>query len=198
MDLNRLGRGALGNAYARLFGVEDPNSVPTLAPEILPTTSIWERVEFWALFGGKLGMCYTQRNAGGVGVIGSMHGTNPTGSGIIAVIERVILATAGVHTMGVERVGVLPPLAGTATQVHRDLRMAPANIANGFGVRWTHADAATAAPHCPLPGLQNHLVEVVLPPGFTFQISGPGNTLVDFGVLWRERPATKQELDLAQ
>jgi hypothetical protein len=65
--LNGLGRGAIGNAFARLHGMGNLNAVPTLAPEILPTSDIWLRPEFWALQGGALGTALYSAAAGGAG-----------------------------------------------------------------------------------------------------------------------------------
>lgn len=196
MDLNRLGRGSVGNAYARLHGVDDPNSVSTLAPEILPTVSIWERPEMWALLGGRLAGIRFSAVAPGAGNANGVLVNNRAGSNMLLIMTHAFLDDTnewkaaiigfdtGVMTLGVPR--------------SRDNRSG-ADSAQGLGasvrIGSRPTDTLVGSPSLVYTGRAIVELEYVIPPGFAFAIQTQDNVASDIALWWRERPAAPQELD---
>lgn len=199
MDLNRLGRGQIGNAYARLHGIEDLNSVPTLAPEILPVTSIWERDEFWALLGGKLVTAKYVHSAPGAGNVACAQLANPPGDQKqIVLLERILIASAVLMEWYIGAgISVISTLVDDNLRDQRmnaglgvggvGSGMAVARV--GFVAAFSTTGGAMLGP-CILP------MSVILPPASEIVFRGPDNGAINVTLEWRERPCTEQELSL--
>lgn len=202
MDLNKIGRPLFGSVFARIFGVDELNAVSTLAPEVLPVTSPWERPEFWALLGGSLGTARLNQSA--VAANFSSAGiVNPNGSGVLVIVERVlrILPVAGAFV----DYGTLRSQQALTSIVssfdHRDLRRASATVAAGLGARpviGAHVGAAyniTGA--IPVEAAGWTPLDVILAPGQSWGCTTRAmNTELEIAVQWRERPVMPDELEL--
>lgn len=198
MDLNRLGRGQLGHAFARIFGVDDLAAVATLAPEIMPVCSLSERVEFWALTGGKLGYSGGLVGAGGAGTNVTFQLTNPLNSGALLIIEAANMGS-GYFEASVEAIGNVTVLPTTLGGRHRDTRLTTGATATLGLAGVVTVGAIVTLAHTPALRLPNghQPVEFVVGPGFVFQGRAVDpNLAMHFGLAWRERPVTDKELNL--
>lgn len=196
--INQIGSGAFGNFFARLLNVDGQMPVRELAPEVMPVTSPWERPEFWALLGGRLGHGHSAAAAGGAGVASFFYAFVPTGSSQIAVIERIILGSAVVYTWG-----LTPANAGFNTVIgaHRDTRniFNPAAVGNGLGVSLREGSAVggiISAPHGSILGPAVVPIDQILTAGWAFGVDGPDNTAINVTIQWRERNTVDTELNL--
>lgn len=197
MDLNKIGRGVLGNAFARLYGLDDTNAVGTLAPEIMPVVSIWERPEFWALVGGSLGVARRAIVAGGAGVFQKALLLNPPGSGILLIVERVWNNTTETEMHFGLRSGPLG-LYSLSDVFHRDTRRIWGVATNtGLGAQWgLHTGASEGVIHGSVVGHGEGLLEYVLSPGWGIVFQSPSNGALDMTVFFRERAAGKDEQNI--
>lgn len=73
---------------ATMFGLQEQEGVPTVAPELVPVSDIHARPEQWALHGGTLLMGTIQVAAGGAGNT-SQCAIEP-GAGEVVIVERLV------------------------------------------------------------------------------------------------------------
>ena len=201
MQLNKIGRPLFSNVFARVFGVDELDAVSTLAPEVMPTTSPWERPEFWALLGGSLcggrasmAAVVGQNSAVGIG--------NPAGSGVLTILERVILRSAVACTFGVRGFdeGIFNVLVAP---IHRDTRRAsssggPFNAGIGTRIRQgsNAGDMVGGNVLFVATGPLDIPLEMVLAEATMLAISpGTLNVAVEAAFIFRERAAMPDELD---
>jgi hypothetical protein len=193
MPENRIGQGNLGNAFARLYQLDDLNAIPGVAPEILPVSSIWERPELWALTGGTLGAIRSQAAAPGAGQARYLGLWNPATSGSLLVVEQLIIATAILIIWGTRLAGSVGTPIG-----HRDTRkrippgffgMAAGAEVN-FGATGTILSATLGA----MTGPAIVPLDYVIQPGDGFAVQAPDNTAIDVTLHARCRAAADTEL----
>lgn len=202
MDLNRLGRGQFGNAFARIFGVDDLDGVGSLAPEIMPTSSLWERPEFWALIGGNL--CQVGATLlGGAGFNATVQIENPANSGVLAIAELISSGAPQPMEIGVELTSNLTVLAQGLGASHRDSRrFGEGALGPARGVACVVRSSVLLVTQGSLnpyrftgPGQSQYFA--VWGPGRSLQLRNPNATqTLDFGICWRERPYGPNELSL--
>lgn len=192
MALNRLGRGQIGNAFSRIAGLDDLNGIPDIAPEVMPTISLFDRPEFWMLQGGKLGTCVFNFAAGGAGTTGFGVLHNASDSGALAIIDKIIIRTA----TAIEWASVPDNAVTAAVNVfHRDSRWSPGNLALGLSLK---GDGGTTGggglnPHGSATGPIVVEGAWILIPSYRFVLTPPQNTAWYVTVEWRERPMTPTE-----
>lgn len=195
MDLNRLGRGVYGNAFARLFGLDDTNAVPTLAPEILPTTSLWERDEFWALVGGKLAAKAGQIGAV-VGQYSAAYLINRADSGQLMIVDAI---AGGVEMeWGLNQYLQLAGAPGVSREMRTQVAGGAAGMVAGIGGHFIIENAA-ALLHvpCAYAPAGRHHVSAVLKPGSLFGMNTViTNQAAKFSIEWRERSFSAAEMQL--
>lgn len=205
MDLNRLGRGVWGNAFSRLFELDELNSVGTLAPEIMPVVSLAERPEYWVLHGGRRGIGGHNVTPVG-GNLSTVRLSNAAASQTLGIVDStfISLVGAGGCAMQLQSIGDLQA-STTRAKSHTDPRpMIPvsgsANLGGGLELVVSGGDLFNAfagghgtyqimtAPHvCEVPW--------IIPPGFALAVIGlviAQNLGVTFS--WRERPVSNQEV----
>ena len=193
-------RGSIGNAYSRLFGVDDPNAVAELAPEVLPTTSIWERPEFWGLLGGRLGSCIFAAAAGGAGTFqrGQIEsGMSVPSASELLIVERVRLNNASTYSLGVSSVRQAGYI--DSSSFNRDTRSFPAgNAAVAVGARFSFllGGASSGIVHASIVGPADVDIPYVIKPGDSFHIEGGDNQAVSATIFFRIRPMSVAELRL--
>lgn len=199
MDINRISKGQLGTAIARIFGLVDENAVASVAPELMPTTSPWERDEFWALTGGNL--CVSGFYITAVAAqYSAMQLRNPAGSGMILIVERIhfFAPAAGFVYVGMNLVSGLTTLANAIDSYHRDSRRAPGgNVIRGLAGRITHGnDAGLIIPQQSVYKAATDSIKEtwVLTPGFGLQVaSNVVNNDLAPTIFWREKPISDSE-----
>lgn len=203
MDLNRISKGQLGTAIARIFGLVDENAVGTVAPELMPTTSPWERDEFWALTGGNL-MVGSTTQAAVAGQAGAIQLKNPAGSGMIIILERVVCwpGAAGIMFHGMNLTSLLSGTSDLDNSCHRDARRAPNNnvLRGRAGVLGVITSAALTVPqqgrtaHTAANQAQEINETWVFPPGWAWQVAMTDfNVAVTATFYWREKPISDSE-----
>lgn len=201
VQLNRISAGLLGTVFSRIFTLSDENAVQTVAPEIMPTTSPWERDEFWALTGGNL--CGWGVYVAAVAAqTGAAQLRNPTSSGMILIVERIQIEAdaAGVPAyqyVGMNLSSAMTTLGNAADSNHRDARRAPGNnVIRGIAGRVTYGtDAALIVPQQTIWKPPRIIDQTwVIPPGFCLQIANSqANVAMAPGFLWREKPIVASE-----
>lgn len=196
MDLNKIGRGILGNALARLYKLDDMNAVGTMAPEIMPVVSIWERPEFWALVGGSFGVARVAMT-GGVGTTQKSRLVNPAGSGSLVIVELLTPNTASTIYYGLQQASV-----GTyvlSSVAHRDSRRVWAGatqtgLAAKLEILSTGGTSGIADGKCVSEEL--YPLNYILSPGWALHVQASDETDLDYTILWRERAAGLDELSV--
>lgn len=201
-DINRIAKGNLGQVFSRIFGLEEQNAVPTVAPELMPTTSPWERPEFWALTGGNLCVGTVSSAGGGAGTRNLVQLTNPANSGMILITDEIRWGDnlSWVY-LGMNTISGLNVLANAADSYHRDARRAPNNtVIRGIAGRITSESRATGGMIVPQQYIAtvttNQFVKEpwVIPPGWAIQVAqGTDNQAFTVDFLWREKPITDSE-----
>lgn len=193
MPENRIGQGNMGNAFSRLYGLDDLNAIPGVAPEILPVSSIWERPELWALTGGTLGSIRTQAAAPGAGQSRYMALYNPATSGSILIVEQLHIATAILVIWGTRVAGAITTPLG-----HRDTRMRVGagffGMAAGADVGFAATGTIISATLGAMTGINSVDLDFVIQPGDGFVIAAPDNTAIDCTLTCRLRAAAPAEL----
>lgn len=194
-ELNRIAGVQYGNAFARLYGLEDINAIGEVAPEVMPTTSIWERPEFWALTGGKLGAMRVTAAAPGAGNANYVTWENPSGSSLIVIIDQLVIATAILVKWGMRAA-----IPGNSTPHNRDTRQRVGTSTNTLGAKSASIVFAVGAGIAGVWGAMTGPAVIpingILKPGDAFIIEGPDNVAVDVSVNLRERRASGSELSL--
>lgn len=191
---NQMGRGILGNAFARIFRLDDINAVSSVAPEVMPTISLWERPEFWALAGGSLCVCRVAR----VGVASEFQKAillNPANSGVLTMIERIVTFSGSTIYFG-----LVPGNPGyvQSSVWHRDTRRIWAFQA-GSGIA-TQLHGVSGATSGIADGSISHEGEVkldyILSPGWALHFEGSSETDLFFTLFFRERAVDASELNI--
>lgn len=197
MELNRLGRGSFGNAFTKLYDLDDLNAVSTLAPEILPVIDLWARPEFWALCGGRLGYFSLTQAAGGAGVT-IRSSLDNLRDGLLAVVESIRINNASTYLVALDITSGLFRGFSNQPPKHRDGRMVPGGSINvGLGIQPTVLAGPSLAPAgLRLVGPGTFDIPFVLVNGKHLYIEGGDNQAVDWSVTWRERQASETELNL--
>lgn len=193
MPENRIGQGNLGNAFSRLYGLDDLNAIPGVAPEILPVSSIWERPELWALTGGTLGSIRSTAIAPGAGQQRYLALYNPATSGSLLIVEQLHIATAILIIWGTRAADAPSTPIG-----HRDTRMRvgagffgmAAGATSSFGATGTLISATLGA----MTGINSVDLDFVIQPGDGFVAAAPDNTAIDITLTCRCRAAAPAEL----
>lgn len=197
MQLNRIGRPLFANVFARIFGVDEQDAVSTVAPEVMPTTSPWERPEFWALIGGQFGQGSTAAGAFGAGTQNRVALQNPANSGVLIIVEAVRLNNASEYTLQLVQGGSLGFGFTSVGASHRDSRRRGSTLFDGIagqvGALNGGAPLAMTAPSR-WTGPVTIEIPFIIEPNFHLHIQGGDNQATDVSVLWRERAAQPDEL----
>lgn len=200
MQLNRIAAAGLGQVMSRIFGLPDQNAIANVAPEIMPTTSPWERDEFWVLTGGNL--CWTTTNiisAGGAATRVIAQLRNPTNSGMLLILERFDWLTTSGVLIGMNTISGLNTPGTAGDVVHRDARRAPGNnVLRGIAAQLLFQAITTAGlvtpTHHRLGPTGSYDRALVIPPAWAFQISCiTDNEAATFDFTWREKPLASAE-----
>lgn len=197
MDVNRIGRGILGNALARLHGLDELNAVGSLAPEIMPTVSIWERPEFWALVGGSLGVCRVFMIGGTGGSYQKARLYNPPKSGVLVIVEELIPSTGSRIHYGLQQSDLGNYVASNV--FHRDSRRVWAgNVNTGLAAQLGILGSVSSSGviHGENAGEQPLTLNYILAPGWSIHLQGDAEADLAFTLHWRERSAGADELSV--
>jgi len=192
---NRIGRPQLGNAFARVFGLDDINTIGSVAPEVMPVLSLAERPEYWQLLGGRLMSVYAEVGAL-AGAQGCVALVNPTNSGILVIVEDAL--TDASCTWGANSGD--PAIAAAAAGFNRDLRNASGG--GSAGIRGAAVRVETDAEAVPplvsmgyVPLVTLTPIDLIVPPGFYFMLTVIAqNSALRSQIRWRERPVMTQDL----
>lgn len=194
-----MGRGILGNAIARIFRLDDINAISSVAPEVMPTVSLWERPEFWALAGGSFGVCRVAR----VGVASETQKAlllNPASSGVLTIVERILPDSGSTIYFGMAPPSALPDV-GTYIQssvAHRDSRrvweFAPLS---GLATQLHYASGVTSGIAQGSLSVEAEIeLGYILSPGWGLHFQGNAETDLGFTLFFRERSADSGELNV--
>jgi len=186
------------------FNLDEQEGVPTVAPELVPTSDIHQRPEQWALHSGTLLIGTVIVAAGGVG-FNSQCAIEP-GAGELVIVETLEIFLDS-SSIGLRlAISQVPLTASTGNLVARDARrIVTAGGSGNSGTRiMTKNDAATSGVastiwRFPLPVgeilLTLKLDLVLVPPWSLRLINDTTNTsLKQTNWRVRARPATPREL----
>lgn len=189
-----MGRGILGNAIARIFRLDDINAISSVAPEVMPVVSLWERVEFWALAAGSLGVARVAR----VGVASEFQKAvllNPPNSGILTIVERIVPFSGSTIFFG-----LVPGNPGYAQSSvwHRDTRRIwGGQPATGLGTQLHTASGVTSGiADGSISSEGSFQLDYILSPGWGLHFQGDSETDLFFTLFFRERSADLGELNI--
>jgi len=192
--------GRYNKALQRAFGIKASAPVRQLGGEIMPTTSIFRGVEeryleSWFRWAIAVNL------AAGVGNVGTIQVRNPTASNVLAVIEKVTLASTGAEDFSVGYIATTTDLVTSVTAVTLDTRI---QVAQGAALVGSSTNAST--PPGPLAqeiarggGVSIQLMfnenqEVVITPGFAYRVQGDvANQIMIVTIQWRERYLEESE-----
>lgn len=189
-----MGRGILGNAIARIFRLDDINAISSVAPEVMPTVSLWERPEFWALAAGSL--CVARCESIGGAVFQKAILLNPAGSGVLTIVERIHCPTGSSIYYGLRSGGL-----GGYTQSsvwHRDTRRIwGGQLGSGISTQFATIEGVTSGIADGMIAAEGEFnLDYVLSPGWGLHFQGLSETDLFFTLLFRERSADAGEINV--
>lgn len=196
MELNRIGHGRLADSFGKLYGVSELGAVPTIAPELMPVCSIWERPEFWALLGGRLVSGRFVQPAGGAGNVGFGEIVNAVQGEkhVLCIIDRLLIGSAilieWAASLGISSGGT------PVVQTLRDQRFSESGVGSGSMTATTGIVVDFVLSGGAMLGPAVIPLDIILPPGARFTLKGPVNVAMGVTVEWRERSCTEEELRL--
>jgi hypothetical protein len=194
-QLNEILVGRFNRGLQKIFGIKGRPPVSTLAPEIMPVHNIPNGVESryletWNRYSHAFQLFP------GAAATGVARFLNPTGSGTIAVFERILYGNGAALSQLQVTYGTglpnLPTLAPTAVSLD-GRNTASSNVLYSSSV----ASPAAGPPIILAPIANNQVIEllnpdenceIALPPGFALSLTNLGPNIQFFWtVFWRER-----------
>ena len=195
--INELQVGRFNAILKKLLGIKADAPAPVIGAEVIPAIILEnDRPEFYILGGGKLGIGGQFVN-GGVGVRPIFALQNPVSSGVLIVVEQVVVTSDGTGSSAIPAItDSVGALTNTNLAIHRDVR-SRVNAGLNLGITGQlFSGSAAAVPgtgsvigfwNIIAPGFSNVQMNVVLAPGFVFHVSGTVNTNLGVTIWWRER-----------
>lgn len=191
--------GALNSALARRYGAQSP-LIHTMASDAFPVVPVSDSQldpELHWLAGSRLCSAHIT-SAADVANQSSVGLRNPSGSGVIAVIERIDLFTGAAATCIITMATITAP-TGSQQGFFRDGRGWPAtplrascdvvSLAGAFSSTLGRVRISNVTDQ-----QYTHLVSYILNPGERLTIAPLGvNTAIDGTFYWRERRIVSQE-----
>lgn len=192
--------GRYNRALQKLFGIKGDAPVPILASEIMPSWSLFAGIEnryleSWYRYG-----CGIDIPAGAAGKNGQVRLRNPTGSNVIAVVEKVTMNPTAVLTMAVQigqpstdlgtlQAGSMKQLDGRQTNAASNLILSSDNTITGAGQIggdiWA-SQVASGVLGADLIMEENQ--EIPITPGWCMAIvAKTAATEIQVSIWWRER-----------
>lgn len=205
---NQIGNGRFSQFLSRFFTVQGTGaSAPQLASEVMPVQDVTsQETSTFFLRGERL--CSAVGLAPAVAAQNStMTLSNPTGSGMMVILDRVTVSIASPARVRLNVTGISAYSNGAAvTRVFRDLRLYPALRLDGGAAPIAAcalgdtsaagpADGRRIATFCG-DGAQSdqEIGAVILPGQFLYLIADTQNISFEASFHWRERSATAAEL----
>lgn len=205
---NELRRSNLGAALTRALGLtRGVEGLERVGETLTPTMDLWSQPE-WAYLRKVRLLAYTAGITATVGEYSGLAIVNPTGSGIIAVVDAARIQMSG-QVISYLAFATEAAIAATYALIGvpglpRDLRWGPYTTASGTVMAYQGSDAASwpnqleGAYPGPANGMTEHRcgLPFVLTPGWGLILQGGTvNTAIRAGFNWTERRALLGELE---
>lgn len=185
--VNEIQTGRFNSFLHKLLSMKEGAPAPTLSPEVVPVLPI-SPLPAEGLFLAGVERFEAQANvAAVVGQYSALQLNNPTASGVVCIIERLVLLNLGA---AVTQLGTI--LTGALAVSNYGQRMDSRSSTSAAGV-----STLSTASDLTAPGTQYALrvgetllvpIDVVLFPGFAYRIQDRTvNEAVYAGFLWRQR-----------
>lgn len=200
---NEVQTARLNAVLHKLLGMKEGSPSPQLSPEIMPVLPVeHDRPEWEFLGGGRLSAGFVATAGGGAGTRVIHRFANPSGSGVLAVVELITstMAAAGVLQLMRSSQNFVQNAAGTVWS--RDLRDASTPAcrlqsdnahALGAAVVIGYFEGNTDQAVTPMSS-SSWRWPLILPPGTFFDwASGSDNIGTSSCVVWRERALEPSE-----
>lgn len=204
-----LNTGALfGRGFGIGLGLQEQEGVTTSAPELMPTYSLDDQLDRYALTAGILQMGLQQGlAAGGVGFRSQIAMDNPAGSGWVVTLERIIIFSTAQEDLLLGW-SATQLTGSTGNLVARDSRQistpgfgapSPARIRTQNNAAQTGLASNIAQLRMPANTPQDYHLDLVIAPGHSVRLfPGADNTAIASAITFftRSRPINLRELTL--
>lgn len=125
MAVNEIQVGRQNAVLHKLLAMKEGAPSPILAPEVIPVLVLESDRPEWAFLAGEA-LCWGFVEPGAVvGQIAYCELRNPAGSGVLCVVEEVVLASATASAFFALGIGSYAPLSAASASIVRDTRILP-------------------------------------------------------------------------